>query len=137
VTTAVSQLVALFTARGYELHGAAGMEGKEPPDIKNDGFGSGRARRPLVIGFDREARRIVFGVARSTRESLENEESLEEYNVFLDHNAGLGKRASLLLVLMPPDLIPEFTNIITHYIHREYWNRIIPVAAPPADNAEV
>jgi hypothetical protein len=126
---AVDELVALFKIRGYELHGAIGMDGPEPPAIRNDGFGSGRARKPQVIGFDPESRRLVFGLVRANREELDNEDSLEEYNVFLDHNAGMGKQASLVLVLMPASLIPDFTAIVSHYIHREYWDRIIPVAS--------
>jgi hypothetical protein len=125
----IAELVRLFEARGYEIHGAAGMQGKEPPTIKNDGFGSGRPHKPAVIGYEPEGKRIVFGLVRENRKSLDSEESLEEYNVFLDHNAGLGKQASLVLVLMPPALIPEFTTMITHYIHREYWHRIVPVAS--------
>lgn len=125
----IDELIRLFEARGYELHGAAGMKDREPPSIKNDGFGSGRPRRPAVVGYEPEGKRIVFGLVRENRKSLDSEESLEEYNVFLDHNAGLGRQASLVLVLMPPALITEFTAIITHYIHREYWHRIIPVAS--------
>jgi hypothetical protein len=125
----IAELVRLFEARGYELHGAAGMKDREPPSITNDGFGSGRPRKPEVIGYEPEGKRIVFGLVRENRKSLDSEESLEEYNVFLDHNAGLGKQASLVLVLMPPALIPEFTTMITHYIHREYWHRIVPVAS--------
>jgi hypothetical protein len=125
----IAELIRLFEAKGYELHGAAGMTDREPPSIKNDGFGSGRARKPAVVGYEPGEKRIVFGLVRENRKSLDSEESLEEYNVFLDHNAGLGKQASLVLVLMPPELIPEFTSIITHYIHREYWHRIIPVAS--------
>jgi hypothetical protein len=125
----VDELVRLFEAKGFDVHGAVGTKGAEPPLIKNDGFGSGRQHKPQVIGFDREAKRIVFGLVREDRKSLDSEESLEEYNVFLDHNAGLGAQASLVLVLMPPALIPEFTAIITHYIHREYWHRIIPVSS--------
>ncbi len=126
---AVEELIALFKTRGYELHGAIGLEGREPLSIRNDGFGSGRARQPQVVGFDAESRRIVFGLVRVNREDLDSEDSLEEYNVFLDHNAGLGKQASLVLVLMPATLIADFTAIISHYIHREYWDRIIPVAS--------
>ena len=40
----------------------------------------------------------------------------------------MGDRASLLLVMMPEELIPEFLAMITHYIHREYWHRVVPVA---------
>jgi hypothetical protein len=125
----IEELVRYFESKKYELHGAAGREGPQPPFISNDGFGSGRKRKPDVIGFDHEFKRIVFGLVREERKRLDTEESLEEYNVFLDHNAGLGPQASVLLVLMPAALIPEFTTIITHYIHREYWHRIIPVAS--------
>ena len=126
----VEEMVRLFAARGYEVRGAAGVEGIDPPPaIRNEGFGSGKPHRPDVIGFDKQPGRIVFGLVRETRKDLDTEGSLEEYNVFLDHNATLGDRASLLLVLMPPALISEFTAILTHYIHRDYWYRVLPVAS--------
>jgi hypothetical protein len=126
----VGELVRLFIARGYEVRGAAGLDGHEPPPlIRNEGFGSGKPHRPDVIGFDKQGGRIVFGLVRETKKDLDTEASLEEYNVYLDHNAGLGPRASLLLVLMKPELIPEFTSILTHYIHRDYWHRVLPVAS--------
>jgi hypothetical protein len=132
----VEELVRLFVARGYDVRGAAGIEGHDsPPPVRNEGFGSGKPHRPDVIGHDREAGRIVFGLVREKRTDLDTEESLEEYNVYLDHNAGLGQRASLLLVLMPPALIPEFTSILTHYIHRDYWHRVLPVASSVGPHA--
>ena len=69
---------------------------------------------------------------RPARADLDSEASLEEYNLFLDQNVHLEDRAAAVYVMMPAELIPEFTGIITHYIHREYWNRIIPVAAGAA-----
>jgi hypothetical protein len=121
--------VGLFRKEGFEIQGVRGLSGYDsPPSVKNSGFGSGRQKVPDIAGFDRERKRIVFGVIRANRKSLDTEEALEEYNVFLDHNEGLGDQASLLLVLMPADLLPEFTAMITHYIHREYWHRILPVA---------
>lgn len=124
--------VAVFQKEGYEIHGVRGLSGYDsPPSVKNSGFGSGRERLPDIAGLDRGRKRIVFGVVRPDRKSLDTEEALEEYNVFLDHNEGLGDQASLLLVLMPADLLPEFTAMITHYVHREYWHRILPVAFSP------
>jgi len=99
-----------------------------PPQILNEGFGDGKPRRPAVIALDRERQRIIFGVVRNNKESLDTEESLTDYNVYLDHNADKGEHASVLYVAMPSSLVQEFNSIITHYIHREYWHRIVPVA---------
>ena len=127
----IQTLVDLLTGEGIEIKGARGIEGLEmPPEIANQGFGSARDKRPDVIGFDHSHRRIVFGLVRENRQSLDSEEALEEYNVFLDHNATLGERASFVYVMMPQDLVAEFTSIVTHYIHRDYWDRLIAVGSP-------
>jgi hypothetical protein len=126
----VHELVAYLRKEGVEIKGARGIEGMDaPPSIANDGFGSARPRRADVVGFDPEKRRIVFGLARPGRKSLDSEDALEEYNVFLDHNAGAGERASALYVIMPQDLLNEFTSIVTHYMHREYWHRVVAVGS--------
>ncbi len=124
-----------FDHQQFEVKGCVLLDEK-PPEIPNSGFGSGRARRPQVIGFDPAKKRIVFGIIREDSKSLDSEESLEEYNVFLDHNASLGERASLIIVLLPAPLVPEFNSLITHYIHREYWYRIITLAYNPSGPAE-
>lgn len=127
----VQTLVDLLANDGVEIKGARGIEGHEmPPEIANTGFGSARDKRPDVIGFDHKHRRIVFGIVRETRESLDSEDALEEYNVFLDHNASMGEQASMVYVMMPHDLVAEFTSIVTHYIHRDYWDRLIAVGMP-------
>ena len=129
----IRSLVGVFLREGFEVEGARGMEDYPvPPLFKNPTFGSMTPRRPDVIGFDLARRRIVFGLVRPMRSDLDSEDSLEEYNLFLDQNVDLGERAAAVYVLMPSALIAEFTSIITHYIHREYWNRIIPVAADTA-----
>lgn len=121
-------LVRTFIREGYSVRGVRGLAGFEAPSaIRNRGFGSRRDRVPDVVGIDDARKRIVFGLVRADRKSLDTEDALEEYNVFLDHNEGLEAQASLLLVLLPEGLLAEFTSMITHYIHREYWHRIIPV----------
>ena len=124
------ELIDLLRGEGIEIKGARGVaEFAPPPSIANDGFGSARPHRPDVIGFDPVQRRVVLGVVRPDRRSLDSEEALEEYNVFLDHNARAGPRASILYVIMPEGLVNEFTSIMTHYIHREYWHRVVIVRA--------
>lgn len=126
----VRELVAYLREEGVDVKGARGIEGLHaPPAIANDGYGSARPRRADVVGFDPQKRRIVFGLVRPGRGSLDSEDALEEYNVFLDHNAGAGERASALYVIMPQDLLNEFTSIVTHYLHREYWHRVVAVGS--------
>lgn len=123
-------LVSFFIEEGYEIRGAVGVPPYPPsPTIANDGYGSGRPRAPQVLGWDIARRRIVFGLVRESRWKLDSEDSLEEYNVFLDHNAKMGEQASLLVVAMPEELLTEFTSLITHYIHREYWHRVVPIGS--------
>ena len=126
----VRELVAYLEAEGVDVKGARGIVGLDaPPLIANSGYGSARPRRADVVGFDTQKRRVVFGLVRPGRGSLDSEDALEEYNVFLDHNAEAGERASVLYVIMPQDLLNEFTSIVTHYLHREYWHRVVAVAS--------
>ena len=126
----VEELVKFLIQEGIVVHAARGMEGyKTPSPVRNDGYGKSLPRRPDVVGFDFKKRRIVFGLVRTDQKSLDSEDSLEEYNVFLDHNSQMRDQASLLYVLLPTGLVQEFTSIITHYIHREYWHRIVPVGS--------
>jgi len=125
------ELISCFEGQAIEIKGVRALEGWEaPPLIANDGYGSARPHRADVIGFDDARKCVVFGLVRSDRASLDSEESLEEYNVFLDHNARSAEHASLLYVIMPEALLGEFASMITHYVHRDYWHRIITVGSP-------
>lgn len=124
-TPPTDRLIRHFLKEGYAIHGALGSnEYPSPPKIPNHGFGDGRERVPAVIAHDPLNNRVVFGIGRPDRKSLDTEESLTDYNVYLDHNALRGKHASVLCVLIPAEHLAAFTDIITHYIHREYWERI-------------
>ncbi|MFN0158327.1 MAG: hypothetical protein ACKVRP_09690 [Bacteroidota bacterium] len=126
----IEELIAFFVQEGFPVYGAIGIEGtKPPPFIENQGFGDGRKRQPDVVGIDRANERIVFGLARPDRMSLDSEVSLTEYNLFLDHHWDYGSKASMLYVLMPGELLVDFTAIVTHYVHREYWHRVVPIAS--------
>ena len=129
-TDFVQELVDYFLAEGFFVHSARGVEGfKNPQPVVNNGFGKALPRRPDVVAFDKQTRRVIFGIVRTDSRSLASEDSLEEYNVFLDHNSAMKEQASVLYVMIPQRLVQEFMSMITHYIHRDYWHRIIPVTA--------
>jgi hypothetical protein len=84
----------------------------------------------------------VFGLVRTTKAELASEDSLEEYHLFLDRGADGGTTAGIppegeasgadfapaaVYVIFPEELLAEFTGILTHEIHPEYWHRIVPV----------
>jgi len=124
----IQELVRYFEHERFTIERVRLLPGfNRPQPIPNGGFGDGRPRTPDIIGLDPIHHRIVFGIVREDRQSLDSEVSLADYNVFLDHNENLGPKASILYVLMSDALVQEFTDIVTHYIHREYWHRIIPV----------
>ena len=124
----IRDLVEFMKAEGFTVHAARGVEGfKLPSPVRNQGFGSAKDRLPDAVGFDFQHKRIVLGVVRPDRRSLDSEDALEEYNVFLDHNAEMRDQASVLYVMVPEALIQEFTSLITHYIHRDYWHRVVTV----------
>ena len=126
----IEELVEFFISEHIVVHGAKAVGGfNAPPEIINNGFGDSRPRIPDVIGLDKGKRRVVFGIVRCARGELDSEEALTDYNVFLDHRAEKGTEASVLYVLLPQTLLHEFTGIITHYIHREYWHRILPIVS--------
>jgi len=122
------ELVEALRALGLEIKGARGVEGfAGSPVIQNTQFGRLRPHIPDVMAYDPIHRRLVFGVVRCSHTELDSEDSLEEYNLFLDYNAGMGDHSARVYVMMPEELLSEFTGMITHYIHREYWHRIVPV----------
>jgi hypothetical protein len=126
----VEELVEYFASQEFTVHGARGLRGyTPPPPISNDGFGDLKPRVPDVAGLDRKKQRIVFGIIRETKQELDAEQSLADYNVFLDHRQSAGDQASGLVVLLPSSLLADFTEILTHYIHREYWHRVTVVAS--------
>jgi hypothetical protein len=126
----VEELVDYFASQQFTVHGAKGISGyRPPPAIPNDGFGDLKPRVPDVVGMDQENKCIVFGIVRETRKALDAEESLTDYNVFLDHRHAAGKQASTLIVLLPPLLLADFTDIVTHYVHRSYWHRVTTVVS--------
>jgi hypothetical protein len=78
----------------------------------------------------------VFGLVRTGARELSSEESLEEYHLFLDQKAEAGPEAAAVYVIFPEPLLAQFTGILTHEIHREYWHRIIPVPSREGNQRE-
>ncbi len=122
----IEELLQHCLSAKYTIIGARDTEGYRNPDaLHNDGYGDQQNKRPDVFAFDEINKRFVIGVVKADNNTLESPHSLTQYDVFFDHkNAENGKPTQVCFIL-PPDSIAQFTAIITHYIHRDYWGNML------------
>jgi len=119
------ELLEYFRSEHLTIIGARNVSGLPPPaNLQNDGFGDQQGKQPDVLAFDEARHRYVIGVIKTEDDDLESLHSLTQYDVFFDHRNKENGIASQVCFLLPPHLIPEFTAIITHYIHRDYWGNM-------------
>ena len=122
------ELVDYFKKEAFIVLGVRDSHTFPPsPSLHNDGYGDQENKHPDIFAFDPESGCHVVGIVRKTRQELESEGSLTEYNVFLDQKDDQNNKPYRLYVILPDTLADEFTAFIQHYIHREYWYRIIVV----------
>lgn len=130
----VAELLAIFRERGLRILGADGIEGyPRPQRLRNDGYGDQEPKAPDVYAYDEKEKRYVIGEAKTGDGDFETEHALTQYNVFLDQfDAATGHQARLFIIV-PADKVAEFNTMITHYIHRDYWQSIVLVSStlPP------
>jgi hypothetical protein len=127
-TRLTEELVEYFRSEHFTIVGAKNVEGFRPPtSLQNDGYGDQLKKQPDVFAFDEIDQRFVIGVIKTNSDELESPDSLTQYDVFFDHRNANNGKSSRVCFLLPPNLIPEFTAIITHYIHRDYWKNMMLV----------
>jgi hypothetical protein len=118
----VEELLHYFVSEKYTIIGARDNEGYRTPEmLHNDGYG------------DQNNKRFVIGVVKATHDDLESPHSLTQYDVFFDHKNAQNGKPSQVCFLLPPGLIAQFTAIITHYIHRDYWNNMMIIRSKISD----
>ena len=126
----LQELVDCLRSEGFEIKSAAALEGyRRPVVVKNTGFGDQENKRPDVVAFDPKAHRYVFGVVRTTEKQLNTEDALTQYNLYLDLENKENKEPHHLYIAVPSSTVQSLTALITHYIHREYWHRVIIVSS--------
>ena len=130
----IEELIEIFQKEGFRILGADGVAGIPRAKImRNDGYGDQRGKTPDVHAFDPKRHRYIIGEAKTGKGDLETEHALTQYNVFLDQFDPSSGKQALLYIILPPSIIPEFNTLITHYIHREYWESIILVSSTTWD----
>lgn len=126
----VAELVGIFKERGYTLLGADGVPGLPlPRPLPNDGYGDQQAKAPDIYAYDENTRCYIIGEAKTGRGDFETDHALTQYNVFLDQFDKHTGAPAILFVIVPADKIPEFNSLLTHYIHPDYWGKLVIVSS--------
>ncbi len=124
----INELVEIFEREGFSVTEAEGHQKfVSPHTLHNDGYGDQQDKAPDVYAYDTRNKQYIFGEAKTGSDDLETDHALTQYNVFLDQeDQRTGKKAKLYIIV-PSMKLPEFNTLITHYIHREYWQNIVLV----------
>ncbi|MEK6650465.1 MAG: hypothetical protein AABY75_05775, partial [Bacteroidota bacterium] len=67
--------------------------------------------------------------AKTGAGDIETDHALTQWNVFLDQVHPRTGAPTILYVILPSRQVPVFQALITHYIHRDYWHRIVVVSS--------
>lgn len=124
----IDELVALFQREGFNISGADGIDGYYPPiELRNNGYGDQEDKMPDIYAFDPKEQRYIIGEAKTGDNDFETEHSLTQYNVFLDQMHPTSHVPTFVYFIVPMTRVVEFNTLMTHYIHRELWEKIIVV----------
>ena len=124
------ELLEYLTGEGFAVLGAKDSPGYgEPPRAHNDGYGDQKDKSPDILAYDAAGKRRIFGIVRTGDDDLETEGSLTEYNVFLDQTDSETGEPYRLYIIIPSSKIQDLTALMTHYIHRDYWFKIVIVSS--------
>lgn len=133
-TGLVEELLEFFLSEKYTVVGAADIEPYRRPEVlHNDGYGDQQHKRPDIFAFDEINARFVIGVVKTSDDDLESAHSLTQYDVFFDHKNPANGKSSKVCFILPHDAIAEFTGIITHYIHPDYWENLTIIRSKGED----
>ncbi len=124
----INELIEIFEREGFSITEAEGQEKLvRPRELHNDGYGDQQDKAPDIYAYDPKKKQYILGEAKTGLRDFETDHSLTQYNVFLDQpDKRTGKHARLY-VIVPSTKVPEFNTLITHYIHRDYWQNIVLV----------
>lgn len=126
----VEELVEIFRDRGYRIIGADAVSGiAAVRPLPNDGYGDQQPKAPDIYAYDERTGCYIIGEAKTGQGDFETEHALTQYNVYLDQFDKSTGAPAILFVIVPSSKVPEFSSLITHYIHPDYWGKIVIVSS--------
>jgi hypothetical protein len=126
----VEELLEVFHNENFDILAGINLRSFPlPAPCHNDGYGDQEDKVPDLIAHDPATKSYIVGIVRPNKESLDSEESLTEYNVFLDQKDPDTGTPYRLYINVPASLVNDLSALIHHYIHREYWYRVVVVTS--------
>jgi hypothetical protein len=124
----IQELIDIFLQRHFTILGAVpGLGYPRAVRLSNDGYGDQEDKEPDIYAYDEGRARYIIGEAKTGEGDLETEHALTQYNVYLDQVHARNQERAEVYIIVPEKSVPEFSSLITHYIHREYWGNIVVV----------
>ncbi len=118
----MKELMDILTVQGYIIESAA-CEPRfpSPSPIKNTKYGDQEDKIPDIMAYDPSEKRSIIGMVCLGDGDLGSDEIFTKFNVFLNCPVNPKEKPARLYVIVPASKIAEATDIITHYLHPEYW----------------
>ena len=121
----IKELVSYFQINQFTIIGAAEIEGFGPPQLlSNDGYGTQEDQQPDVYAYDAKNERYIIGLVKTSGMDLETPAALTQYDVCFDNKNPRNQKPSGVFVLLPGSCIADFSGMITHYLHPDYWKNL-------------
>jgi len=126
----IEELIEVFQKEGFLVSAADGAKNfSSPMELHNEGYGDQEDKTPDVYAYDQSRRCYIIGEAKTGAGDLETEHALTQYNVFLDQFDKRSGNQAIFYIILPSGKVAEFNTLITHYIHRDYWGKIVLVSS--------
>ena len=123
--TLVDELIDIFVAQGFIIESAVSERGfSSPASIKNTTYGDQEDKIPDVIAYDQSEKQSIIGMVCVTESDIGSDATLTKFNVFLNCPAREKEKPARVFVIVPASKVAAATDVITHYLHPEYWTSI-------------
>jgi hypothetical protein len=130
----INELINIFTAQGFVIESAySGTKNPEPSPIHNIKFGDQKNKIPDIIAYDPSGKQYIIGMVCQADEDIGSDETLTKFNVFLNCPVDQKEKPARVFVIVPASKVIEATDVITHYLHPEYWASLQIVSSKAID----
>ncbi len=123
----IHKLAEYFQKNNITIHAAVDIEGTPLPKLfPNPGFGDQHRKQPHLLGVHEESGELYIGLVKTQAEDLMDENSLTEYDLFMDLT--IRQKGIRFCLMINEDRVQHINGFITHYFHPDFWPNFIVVA---------
>jgi hypothetical protein len=97
-----------------------------PKLFSNPGFGDQKRKQPHILGVHKSTGELYIGLVKTEGEDFTDENSRTEYDLYTD--LAIRQKGINIYLMLHEDRIQQFNSFITHYLHPDFWEKIMLVA---------